>query len=159
MMDASFGSSGGSNSGSKPESKDSSEDNGTTSPTRKAPKMRGLEKLQMEMILRDSMKNPRPKSEDEKYGHDGKMFYHLFKNNFKSAVKEDVISASDIINEAVNWTKGRPKKIVKTCLGHNNPNIALKVMWKDLDLFYGLQTISIEERTKILSQKRQDRRG
>ena len=134
MMDASFGSSG-----SESESKDSSEeDHGTTSPTKKAPKMRGLEKLQMEMIVRDSMKNARPKSEDEKYGDDGKMSYHLFKNNFKSAVKEDVISASDIINEAVNWTKGRPKKIVKTCLVHKNPDIALKVMRKDLDLFYGL---------------------
>ena len=58
MMDASFGSSRGSNSGSKAECKDlSEEDNATTSPTKKAPKTRGLEKLQMEMIVRDSMKN------------------------------------------------------------------------------------------------------
>ena len=58
----------------------------------------------------------------------------------------------DVINEAVNWTKGRPKKIVKTCLCHKDPDMALKVMWKDLDLFYGLKTISIEERAKSFSK-------
>ena len=77
------------------------------------------------------------------------MSYHLFKNNFKSAVKEDVICASDIINEAVNWTKGRPKK---TYLGHKNPEVALKTMWKDLDLFYGLKTTYIEERLTVFSK-------
>ena len=152
-MDASFRSGGGSYSESDVDSKDLSEreeERQTTSPTKKVPKMGGLERL--EMIVRDSMKNARPKTEDEKYGDDGQISYHLFKNNFKSAVKEDLISASDVINEAVNWTKGRPKKIVKTCLGHKNPDIVLKVMWKDLNLFYGLKTISIEERAKAFSK-------
>ena len=57
-MDASFGSSRSSNSGSDAESKDLPEEvEATMSPTRKEPKTRGLEKLQMEMIVRDSMKN------------------------------------------------------------------------------------------------------
>ena len=60
--------------------------------------------------------------------------------------------ASDIINEAANWTKGRPKKIVRTYLGNKNPEAALKSMWTDLDLFYGLKTTSIEERVKTFSK-------
>ena len=105
------------------------------------------------MIVRDSMKNARPKSEEEKYGGDGQMSYHIFRNNFKSAAREDILAASDIINEAANWTKGRPKKIVRTYLGHKNPEVALKTMWKDLDLFYGLKTTSIEERVKVFRPK------
>ena len=55
------------------------------SPPTKKPQVGGLEGLQMVMIVRDSMKNARPTSEDEKYGGDGQMSYHIFKNNFKSA--------------------------------------------------------------------------
>ena len=80
------------------------------------------------------------------------MSYHIFKNNFKSAARDDILAASDIINEASNWTKGRPKKIVRTYLGNKNPEAALKSMWIDLDLFYGLKTTSVEERVKTFSK-------
>ena len=80
------------------------------------------------------------------------MSYHIFKNNFKSAAREDILTASDIINEASNWTKGRPKNIVRTYLGNKNPETALKLMWNDLDQFYGLKTTSIEERVKTFSK-------
>ena len=106
----------------------------------------------MIMIVRDSMKKARPTSEDKKYGGDGMMSYHIFKNNFKSAAREDILAASDIINEAANWTKGRPKNIVRTYLGNKNPEAALKAMWIDLDVFYGLKTTSIEERVKTFSK-------
>ena len=148
MLEASFGSSADSDADAEARSRLSS--GGSKSPTlTKKPKVEGLEGLQMIMIVRDSMKNARPTSEDEKYGGDGMMSYHIFKNNFKSAAREDILAASDIINEAANWTKGRPKNIVKTYLGNKNPEAALQAMWADLDVFYGLKTTSIEERVVL----------
>ena len=127
-MEASFGSSADSASDADAGSRPSIGEEVNT-PTKKKPQIGGLEGLQMGMIVRDSMKNARPKSEEEKYGGDGQMSYHIFKNNFKSAAREDILAASDIINEAANWTKGRPKKIVRTHLGNKNPEAALKTMW------------------------------
>ena len=101
MMEASFGSSddnaSDSDAGSRPGIGEE-----VNTPIKKKPQIGGLEGLQMGMIVRDSMKNARPKSEEEKYGGDGQMSYHIFKNNFKSAAREDILAASDIINEAAN---------------------------------------------------------
>ena len=151
MMERSFGDSCDSDIDADARRRLSSGAVASPSPTKK-PIAEGLEGLQMIMIVRDSMKNARPMSEDEKYGGDGMMSYHIFKNNFKSATREDILPASDIINEATNWTKGRPRNIVKTFLGNKNPEAALQAMWVDLDAFYGLKTSSIEERVRNFSK-------
>ena len=60
MMEASFGSSNGSSSES--DLGGDSADKEVKTPTKETPQIGGLERLQMEMIVRDSMRNARPKS-------------------------------------------------------------------------------------------------
>ena len=83
-----------------------------------------------------------------------KMLFHLFKHRFNSVAKADILCPSDILDEAIHWTKGMPKKIVESCLATtDNPQESLDEMWAELNVYYGLKITTIEERVKVVSSK------
>ena len=105
----------------------------------------------MEILVRGKMKEARPKTEDEKYEGDERMSFHLFKHRFNSVEKADILCPSDILNKAIHWTRGLPKKIVESCLAtSDDPQESLDEMWSELIVFYGLKIATIEERVEAV---------
>ena len=54
----------------------------------------------------------------------------------------------DVLNEITNWLRGTPKVLAESFQGAKNAKSAMKKLWKELDKFYNLNSLTAEERVK-----------
>ena len=109
--------------------------------------------LRHETMLKQRMKEARPRTEDEKFGGDEKTNYQNFKQRFESVTKVKGANALDVLSEFPFWLKGAPEKIAKAQIGSSNPKKALGEIWKQLDLYYASQVQTASERLKPIISK------
>ena len=131
-----------SSSSSSPSSSESSSDESDDGRSIK----KSMRQIQMEQLTRSRMIEARPKTEEQKYGDDGKVDYKALKNRFMSTTKVKGVNYVDVLNEMPHWFKGAPKRMVEAFQGAENPKEAVNEAWKQLDGFFELRIQTAAER-------------
>ena len=116
-------------------------------------KAKSSAEIKKESLARQRMLEGRPKNEEEKYGDESNSNYQAFKSKFRAVTNVQGINQLDVLNEITNWLKGTPKILAESFQGAKNPKSAMKKLWKELDRFYDLNSLTAEERVKPLVVK------
>ena len=82
------------------------------------------------------MIDARPKTEEEKYGDDGKMTYMAFRRKFRAVTNVKGINDLDILTEISFWLRGTPKAMVQPFKEIEDAEDAMAAIWETLDGFY-----------------------
>merc|ERR1712212_1131932 len=109
--------------------------------------------IQQESLARQRMIDARPKSEDEKYGDDGKMSYMAFRRKFKAVTSVKGINDLDILTEISFWLRGTPKAMVQPFKEIKDAEDAMAAIWETLDGFYAKRKMTAEERMKNIMER------
>ena len=109
--------------------------------------------IHQETLARQRMIDARPKSEEEKYGDDGRITYMAFKRKFKAITNVRGINHLDILNEIFYWLRGSPKTMAEPFKEIEDPEEAMEAIWENLDGLYALKRMTAEERMKKIMKR------
>lgn len=107
-------------------SAEDSPDPDTPPPKTASIKQKTLKDIQLESLVRSRMIEMRPKTEEGKFGDDGKINYHAFKNRFQSMTNVQGCNPFDALSEMTHWVKGNAIRMVESYQGAEDPQEALR---------------------------------
>ena len=122
-------------------------------------KPKSAKEVHMETLARSRLIESRPKTEEEKFGDDGKINYFLFKKKFHTLTDVEGMNPIDVLSEVTFWLKAGPLKLAQAYQSAEDPEEALEELWSDFDEFYNRKAMTALERISPVIEKPQIRKN